>query len=96
MANRDRRAVPTHLVEHDDDDHSGQRGCIKGSNFARHHGSPSPSTQLRLPVDPRSAPTLVALKQHAQSLCVLIHAVNPTLESAEVAGGDPKGEPGIG
>ncbi|KAL2196870.1 hypothetical protein P885DRAFT_77992 [Corynascus similis CBS 632.67] len=26
--------------------------------------------------------------QHAQSLCVLIHAVNPTLESAEVAGGD--------
>jgi len=95
MANRDRKDAPTHLVEHDDDEHSGQRGYIKGTNSARHHGPP-PSAQLRLPFDPRSAPDLLELKQHAQSLCVLIHAVDPILESAEIAGGDPKREAGIG
>ncbi|GAB1316618.1 hypothetical protein MFIFM68171_06828 [Madurella fahalii] len=103
MATTDRRSVPAHLVEHEDDEQAGQRGYVKGTDFAlpyfsrwsrmrerevkeglfRHvncgylstHGVP---------------PTLLALKQHAQSLCILIYALNPTIKSGEIASGDPK------
>ncbi|KAK4218518.1 hypothetical protein QBC37DRAFT_411847 [Rhypophila decipiens] len=34
-------------------------------------------------------PTLLALKQHAQSLCVLIQALNPTLKSGQILISDP-------
>ncbi|KAK3294063.1 uncharacterized protein B0H64DRAFT_462478 [Chaetomium fimeti] len=102
MANVARRAVPVHLAEHEDDDHADQRGYIKGTDFAlpyfsqwsRLHESEASDGLLRhvscgylsthgVP------PTLLALKQHAQSLCVLIHALNPTLKSAEIASGSP-------
>ncbi|KAH6632597.1 hypothetical protein F5144DRAFT_489420 [Chaetomium tenue] len=102
MTNVARRAVPAHLAEHEDDDHAGQRGYIKGTDFSlpyfsqwsRLHESEASDGLLRhvscgylsthgVP------PTLLALKQHAQSLCVLIHALNPTLKSAEITGGNP-------
>ncbi|KXX72842.1 hypothetical protein MMYC01_210478 [Madurella mycetomatis] len=34
MANTDRRSVPAHLVEHGDDEQAGQRGYVKGTDFA--------------------------------------------------------------
>ncbi|KAK0714900.1 hypothetical protein B0H67DRAFT_579457 [Lasiosphaeris hirsuta] len=34
-------------------------------------------------------PTLLALKQHAQSLCILIQALSPNLRSTEILVGDP-------
>jgi hypothetical protein len=95
--------VPVHLADHEDDDHAEQRGYIKGTDFAlpyfsqwsRLHEREASSDLLRhvncgylsthgVP------PTLLALKQHAQSLCVLIHALNPTLTSAEIGGSSPK------
>ncbi|KAK3319367.1 hypothetical protein B0H66DRAFT_559333 [Apodospora peruviana] len=42
----------------------------------------------------RAPPTLLALKQHAQSLCILIHALNPTLKSAEILTGEPTSSQG--
>ena len=102
MTNLARRAVPAHLADHEDDDHADQRGYIKGTDFSlpyfsqwsRLHESEVSDGLLRhvscgylsthgVP------PTLLALKQHAQSLCVLIHALNPTLKSAEIASGSP-------
>ncbi|KAK3324617.1 hypothetical protein B0T19DRAFT_233808 [Cercophora scortea] len=95
-------AVPAHLAEHEDDENASQRGYIKGTDFAlpyisqwsrayaaaiqhglfRHMNCGYLSTE-------GVAPTLLALKQHAQSLCALIHALNPTLKSAEILTGNP-------
>ncbi|KAK4110353.1 hypothetical protein N656DRAFT_770379 [Canariomyces notabilis] len=103
MADHDRVPVPAHLADHEDDDQADQRGYIKGTDYAlpyfsrwsRIYEKEVDSGLLRhvncgylsthgVP------PTLLALKQHAQSLCVLIHALNPTLNSGEIASGDPK------
>jgi hypothetical protein len=92
-----------HLADHEDDNHAGQRGYIKATDFAlpyfsqwsRLHDREAGGDLLRhvncgylsthgVP------PTLLALKQHAQSLCILIHALNPTLTSAEIGGGSAR------
>lgn len=103
MADTVRTAVPAHLAEHEDDEQAEQRGYVKGtdyslpyfSRFSRLHEREVREGLLRhvncgylsthgVP------PTLLALKQHAQSLCILIHMLNPTIRSAEIASGDPK------
>ncbi|KAK4155420.1 hypothetical protein C8A00DRAFT_41970 [Chaetomidium leptoderma] len=102
MANLARRAVPAHLAEHEDDEHGEQRGYVKGTDFAlpyfsqwsRLHAAEVSDDLLRhvncgYLSTHGVAPTLLALKQHAQSLCILIHALNPTLQSAEIAGDNP-------
>ncbi|KAK4100244.1 hypothetical protein N658DRAFT_428065 [Parathielavia hyrcaniae] len=85
-----------HLADHEDDEQGRQRGYIKATDFAlpyfsrwsRLHDAEVGSDLLRhvncgyLSTD-GVAPTLLALKQHAQSLCILIHALAPTLDSAE-------------
>ncbi|KAL2176781.1 uncharacterized protein P884DRAFT_155882, partial [Thermothelomyces heterothallicus CBS 202.75] len=96
------RAVPSHLAEHEDDEHAGQRGYVKGTDYALPYFSQwsrlyESESEIRDGLlrhvncgylSTRGVPpTLLALKQHAQSLCVLIHALNPTLESAEIAPG---------
>ncbi|KAK3687375.1 hypothetical protein B0T22DRAFT_478701 [Podospora appendiculata] len=95
-------AVLAHLAEHEDDENASQRGYVNGTDFAlpyisqwsrlsaadiqhglfRHVNCGYLSTE-------GVAPTLLALKQHAQSLCALIHALNPTLKSAEILTGVP-------
>lgn len=102
MASRGRRDVPAHLAEHEDDEHGGQRGYIKGTDFALpyfsqwsrlHEAEVSDGLLRHVNCGYLSThgvpPTLLALKQHAQSLCILIHALNPTPRSAEIAAGDP-------
>ncbi len=96
------RAVPIHLAEHADDENGFQRGYIQATDYSlpyfsqwsrmhepeltqgifRHINCGYLSTH-GLP------PTLLALKQHAQSLCALIHELNPTLRSAEILTGEP-------
>ena len=100
MANR-RQRVAAHLAEHEDDEYGGQRGYVKGTDFAlpyfsqwsRLHSAEVTEGLLRhvncgYLSTHGVAPTLLALKQHAQSLCTLIHALNPTLRSAEIGTGD--------
>ncbi|KAH6855832.1 hypothetical protein B0I37DRAFT_350969 [Chaetomium sp. MPI-CAGE-AT-0009] len=102
MANVAHRAVPAHLVEHEDDDHADQRGYIKGTDYSLpyfsqwsrlHEAEASDGLLRHVSCGYLSTqgvpPTLLALKQHAQSLCVLIHALNPTLKSGEIASGSP-------
>ncbi|KAG7287110.1 hypothetical protein NEMBOFW57_006615 [Staphylotrichum longicolle] len=101
MADLPRGAVPAHLAEHEDDEQAEQRGYVKGTDYSlpyvsqwsrlyddkvsegllRHVNCGYLSTHS-------VPPTLLALKQHAQSLCILIHALSPTLKSAEIAGGE--------
>ncbi|KAK4134722.1 hypothetical protein BT67DRAFT_379677 [Trichocladium antarcticum] len=101
MADRG-QVVATHLAEHEDDEHGRQRGYVKGTDFAlpyvsqwsRLHSAEAAEGVLRhvncgYLSTHGVAPTLLALKQHAQSLCILIHALSPTLRSAEIADGDP-------
>ncbi|KAK4163184.1 hypothetical protein QBC43DRAFT_345338 [Cladorrhinum sp. PSN259] len=91
-----------HLAEHEDDQYAGQRGYIKGTDFSlpyysswsRRHDQRVQRNVLRcLNCSYLSthgvAPTLLALKQHAQSLCILIHALSPTTQLGEIADGDP-------
>ncbi|KAL2021091.1 hypothetical protein VTK56DRAFT_7510 [Thermocarpiscus australiensis] len=109
MANpRLRTVLAAHLAGHEDDEHGQQRGYIKGTDFALPYffavvaparglgrRGPARPRQLRLPVDARGGADVArALKQHAQSLCILIHALNPTLRSAEIISGDPSKAPG--
>ncbi|KAJ4294883.1 hypothetical protein N0V88_005122 [Collariella sp. IMI 366227] len=95
-------AVPAHLAEHEDDKQAEPRGYVKGTDFALPYFSQwSRLTEADVKdgllrhvncgylSTPGVAPTLLALKQHAQSLCMLIHGLNPTLKSAEIAGGVP-------
>ncbi|KAL2129189.1 hypothetical protein VTI74DRAFT_8106 [Chaetomium olivicolor] len=105
MVNLNQQAVPTHLAQHEDDDPAEHRGYVKGTEYAlpyfsqwsRLHEAEVQGGLLRhvncgylsthgVP------PTLLALKQHAQSLCMLIHALNPTPRSAEIVGGVPAKE----
>lgn len=92
----------SHLAEHEDDQYAGQRGYIKGTDFSlpyysswsRRHDRRVQKHLLRtLNCSYLSthgvAPTLLALKQHAQSLCILIHALVPTLQAGEIADGNP-------
>lgn len=92
------KAVAMHLADHEHDENGHQKGYIKGNDYAlpyfsrwsrlanddikdgllRHVNCGYLST-------PGVPPTLLALKQHAQSLCVLIHSLNPTVNSAEIA-----------
>jgi hypothetical protein len=103
MANPAHRAVPAHLAEHEDDDEAEQRGYIKGTDFALpyfsqwsrlHEGEVDDGLLRHVNCGYLSThgvpPTLLALKQHAQALCILIHALNPTLKSGEIAGADPR------
>lgn len=103
MANAAHRAVPAHLAEHEDDDDAGQRGYVKGTDYALpyfsqwsrlHEGEVDDGLLRHVNCGYLSThgvpPTLLALKQHAQALCILIHALTPTLKSGEIAGGDPR------
>ncbi|KAK4240887.1 hypothetical protein C8A03DRAFT_30964 [Achaetomium macrosporum] len=103
MANPAHRAVPAHLAEHEDDDDAEQRGYVKGTDYALpyfsqwsrlHEGEVNDGLLRHVNCGYLSThgvpPTLLALKQHAQALCILIHALNPTLKSGEIAGGDPR------
>ena len=102
-----RPAVPAHLAEHEDDENAAQKGYVKGTDFSlpyfsqwsRMYESDVQNGLLRhvncgYLSTHGVAPTLLALKQHAQSLCVLIHALNPTLRSAEIMAGHPTNETG--
>lgn len=98
------KTIPSHLVEHENDPNGEQRGYIKATDFSLPYSSPWSRihdyeikqgilrhvncSYLSRPGQP---PTLLALKQHAQSLCVLIQALNPTLKSAELLVEDPSG-----
>ncbi|KAK4228817.1 hypothetical protein QBC38DRAFT_361026 [Podospora fimiseda] len=91
-----------HLAEHENDQYAGQRGYVKGTDFSlpyysawsRRHDSRVQLNLLRtLNCSYLSthgvAPTLLALKQHAQSLCILIQALTPTVQIGEIGDGDP-------
>ncbi|KAL2121441.1 hypothetical protein VTJ04DRAFT_5468 [Mycothermus thermophilus] len=110
MSRPDLMRVPAHLAEHEEDRQAVQRGYIKAtdyalpyfSGFSRLHADDVESGLLRH-VNCNylstfgAAPTLLALKQHAQALCILIHKLSPTLESGEIAaGGKPKSQPKSG
>ncbi|KAK3307477.1 uncharacterized protein B0T15DRAFT_179804 [Chaetomium strumarium] len=107
MANPAHRAVPAHLAEHEDDDDAEQRGYVKGTDYALpyfsqwsrlHEGEVDDGLLRHVNCGYLSThgvpPTLLTLKQHAQALCILIHALNPTLKSGEIAGGDPRARAG--
>ncbi|KAM7199920.1 hypothetical protein V8F20_005569, partial [Naviculisporaceae sp. PSN 640] len=95
-------SLPSHLIEHEGDPKGNQKGYIKGTDYSLPYSSPW-SRIHRKEIDknllrhincgylstPGTPPTLLALKQHAQSLCILIQALNPTLKSAEIIHGDP-------
>ncbi|KAK3906325.1 hypothetical protein C8A05DRAFT_11923 [Staphylotrichum tortipilum] len=102
-------AVPAHLAEHEDDEQACQRGYVKGTDFALPYCSQWSrlhETEVREGLlrhvncgylsTHGAPPTLLALKQHAQSLCLLIHALNPTLKSAEIGGGSSSSRKGKG
>ncbi|KAL2267004.1 hypothetical protein VTJ83DRAFT_4281 [Remersonia thermophila] len=93
----DHLRVPAHLAEHEDDDQAGQRGYIKATDYSLPYTS-SWSRLHDAEVDTGLfrhvnctylsthgvPPTLLALKQHAQSLCALILQLSPTLEPGEI------------
>lgn len=95
-------SLPSHLVEHEGDPNAKQKGYIKGTDYSLPYSSPWARIHHK-EIDknllrhincgylstPGTPPTLLALKQHAQSLCILIQALNPTLRSAEIIHGDP-------
>ncbi|KAM7195593.1 hypothetical protein V8F33_006597 [Rhypophila sp. PSN 637] len=94
--------LPSHLVEHEKDPNGNQRGYIKGTDYSlpysspwsRNHDQEIKNMLLRhmncgYLSTTGTPPTLLALKQHAQSLCVLIQALNPTLKSGEILISDP-------
>ncbi|KAK4199436.1 hypothetical protein QBC40DRAFT_307515 [Triangularia verruculosa] len=89
-----------HTVDHEDDPYGEQDGYIKGTDFSlpyyseysriyertvkqgllRHVNCGYLSTE-------GVAPTLLALKQHAQSLCILIQQLTPTSGLSEIGDG---------
>ncbi|KAK4174368.1 hypothetical protein QBC36DRAFT_347987 [Triangularia setosa] len=93
-----------HTADHEDDPYGEQDGYIKGTDFSlpyysefsriyeqtvkqgllRHVNCGYLSTE-------GIAPTLLALKQHAQSLCMLIQQLNPTTGISEIGDGSPSG-----
>lgn len=92
-----RKIVATHLADHEDDENRGLRGYVKATDYAlpymsqwsRINDEDVKSELLRhincgylsthgIP------PTLLALKQHAQSLCALIQILQPDVKVAEV------------
>ncbi|KAK4192414.1 hypothetical protein QBC35DRAFT_373488 [Podospora australis] len=90
-------ALPAHLAEHEDDAYGDQKGYVKGtdyalpyySHFSRFHDGQVRNGLWRnlncgLLSTPGLPPTLLALKQHAQSLCILIQTLVPQFESREV------------
>lgn len=97
-----RPPVPSHLAEHEDDGNGYQKGYVRGTDYSlpyysrwsRMHEAEIYEDLLRHVncgyLSTRGVPpTLLALKQHAQSLCILIHSLNPTLEAGEIVLGDP-------
>ncbi|KAK0629620.1 hypothetical protein B0T17DRAFT_615375 [Bombardia bombarda] len=97
-----RGIVPSHLAEHEGDSDANRKGYIRGTDFSlpyistwsRLHDKEVKDGFLRNVncswLSTRGVPpTLLALKQHAQSLCVLIQTLNPTLEAGEIITGDP-------
>jgi len=85
--------VPTHLAEHEDDENAWQPGYVKGTDFSLPYISPWSKifhTEVGQGLyrhincgylsTTGVAPTLVALKQHAQSLCILIQALDPSID----------------
>ncbi len=100
-----------HLVDHDDDENGYQQGYIKGTDYSLPYTSQW--SRMNAEEDAQknllrnlncswlsthgSPPTLLALKQHAQSLCILIHSLCPTVRSGEINTGQPlsRGEPGV-
>ena len=102
MAEAPKAPVPSHLAEHENDENAGQTGYIKAtdfslpyaSNWSRLHNPEINQGLLRhmncsFLSTPGRPPTLLSLKQHAQSLCILIQALNPTLHSNEILTDDP-------
>jgi len=91
-----------HLAEHNEDEGGEQRGYVQATDYSLPYMSRSSrlhwkdvSRDLLRHVNcgylstPGVPPTLLALKQHAQSLCILIHMLCPTLCSGEIANGIP-------
>ncbi|KAH8884813.1 hypothetical protein GQ53DRAFT_785996 [Thozetella sp. PMI_491] len=90
--------VPIHLADHEDDENRHQKSYIKATDYSLPYVSQwtrvnqLDETQKKLLRNLNcswlsthgSPPTLLALKQHAQSLCILIHALCPTVRSAEI------------
>lgn len=93
-------AVYAHTAEHEDDPYGEQDGYIKAtdfslpyySEFSRIYAQTVSQGLLRhvncgyLSTE-GIAPTLLALKQHAQSLCILIQQLNPTTGISEIGDG---------
>ncbi|KAK1783124.1 hypothetical protein QBC45DRAFT_154929 [Copromyces sp. CBS 386.78] len=92
-----RKIVAAHLADHENDENRGLRGYVKATDYAlpymsqwsRINDEDVKSELLRhincgylsthgIP------PTLLALKQHAQSLCALIQMLQPDVKVAEV------------
>ncbi|KAK0668708.1 hypothetical protein QBC41DRAFT_119108 [Cercophora samala] len=96
-------ATFAHTAEHENDPYGEQDGYIKAtdfslpyySEFSRIYGQTVSRGLLRhvncgyLSTE-GIAPTLLALKQHAQSLCILIHQLNPTTGLTEIGDGSLK------
>lgn len=101
-----RKIVAAHLADHEDDENRGLKGYVKATDYAlpymsqwsRINDEDVKSELLRhincgylsthgIP------PTLLALKQHAQSLCALIQILQPDVKVGEVSvDGATKGE----
>ncbi|KAK0627676.1 hypothetical protein B0T14DRAFT_423816 [Immersiella caudata] len=95
------RPLPAHLAEHEDDENGWQSGYIKGTDFSLPYNSPwSRRYGNEVAQDlfrglncgyfstPGVAPTLLALKMHAQALCRLIQAIDPTEDPKKIANTD--------
>lgn len=95
----DELPLPAHLLAHEDDENANQRGYIKGTDFSLPYCSRWSRVESNQPKINNGLlrhvncgylstqgvpPTLLALKQHAQALCILIHALSPTVESGEI------------
>ena len=94
-----------HLADHDDDEHGNQKGYIRGTDYSLPYTSQWSRMSIEDDAQKKllrnlncswlsthgSPPTLLALKQHAQSLCILIHALCPSVKSAEINAGSSEG-----
>ena len=94
-----------HLADHDDDEYGNQKGYIRGTDYSLPYTSQWSRMSIEDDAQKKllrnlncswlsthgSPPTLLALKQHAQSLCILIHALCPSVKSSEINAGSSEG-----
>lgn len=97
----ERPKVALHDLDHEDDENEGVEGYVKGTDFSLPYLSNWSRLQLNESTvkkrlhrhlncsyfsTPGDAPTLLALKQHAQALCALIWEISPSLTVSEILG----------